>query len=67
MTDHSLGQAVPIQGISINPDTGEVEPVGGRAADGYEVVVSGERFGDPLSGLQIFTCGEFCFGVRFGL
>ena len=65
MTDHSLGQAVPILGISLNPDTGEVEPVGGRAADGYEVVVSGERFSEPLSGLQLFTCGGFCFLEAF--
>ena len=27
MTDHSLGQAVPIVGISINPDNGEVSNV----------------------------------------
>ena len=59
MTDHSLGQVVPIMGIAINPDSGEVEPVGGRAADGYEVVVSSEKFGEPLSGLQLYTCGGF--------
>ena len=67
MTDHSLGQAVPILGITINPDSGDVEPVGGRAADGYEVVVSGEKFSDPLSGLPLFTCGQCGFVYRIPL
>lgn len=57
MTDHSLGVSVPIMGISINPDTGDIEPVGGRPSDGYEVAVPGEIFSDPFSALQLYTCG----------
>ena len=57
MTDHSLGTSVPIMGISINPDNGEIEPVGGRPSDGTEIATQGEEFNDPSSALRLYTCG----------